>query len=176
MKLKTYTLLLTLCLTSSFLSAAELATVSHVDIERYLGVWYEIARLPHDRQKDCVESHAVYTQTKDGIEIKNVCTDDKGATRDVIGRAKIADPTTNAKLKVNFAPWLFRIFAWGNYWIIDLGKDYEYAVVSEPKKQKLWILSREKTLDKAVFDEIKRRLREKGFAVDKLIVRANATR
>lgn len=156
-------------------TASELTTVQSVDIAKYLGTWQEIARFENKHQQGCIATQAMYTQKKGYIEIKNTCTKADGSEKEVFGRAKIAD-ATNAKLTVNFTPLFIRMWGigWGNYWIIDLGPNYEYAVVSEPKKESLWILSRQKPMTKARYDEIAKRLQEKGFDVSKLIVSKDA--
>jgi apolipoprotein D and lipocalin family protein len=76
----------------------------------------------------------------------------------VKGKARVVDPITNAKLKVSFS-WPF----WGDYWIIDLGEDFDYAVVSEPRRKYLWILARSPQMDDSLYAQILSRLREKGF-------------
>ena len=121
-------------------TSPELQVVPHVDIDRYLGKWYEIALYPNWFEKGCFRSTAFYEKLKDGqIKVSNRCRmhSPKGKLNEAIGYAKIADNKTNAKLKVQFF-WPFK----GDYWIIDLDKDYQYAVISEPDRQYLWILSR----------------------------------
>lgn len=155
---------------------ANLEAVEHVDIARYLGTWEEIARLPNKYQEGCIHSTAHYSQPKDYIEVKNSCTTADGKTKDVTGRAKVDDPTQPGRLKVNFTPFFIRFFGvgWGNYWIIELDKDYHYAVVSEPKMEYLWILARHKPLSKTVYNNIVQRLKAKGFSLEKLIVAPKA--
>lgn len=164
-----FSLFLSLCAPVLF---AELTTVAHVDLPRYLGTWQEIARFDNKHQEGCLETEAQYTQLKDFIEIKNTCTLADGKKKTVTGRAKVENHETHAQLKVNFTPFLIRMFGvgWGNYWIIDLGANYEFAVVSEPKMERLWILSRTKPMSKTVYDEVIARLKEKGFATEKLVV------
>jgi len=144
--------------------------VTFVDLRRYLGKWYEIARYPNwFQQDDCVATTAVYTQRADGrIGVLNQCHrgGPDGPLQAARGVARVADETTNAKLKVTF----FRPFT-GDYWIIDLGPNYEYAVVSEPARRYLWILARKPELDMQTFGDILRRLRGQGFDTGKLIYR-----
>jgi apolipoprotein D and lipocalin family protein len=145
-----------------------LATVESVDVELYLGTWYEIASFPQSFQKGCTATTATYALKDNGdIEVVNRCR--KGAVdgpEDVAtGTAKVVDATTNAKLKVSF----FRPF-WGAYWIIDLGPEYEYAVVGHPDRDYLWILSRTPTLDDDVYAGILERLDEQGYETDRLVV------
>lgn len=135
--------------------------VPHVELSRYLGKWYEIASLPGPFQKNCVGSTATYSLRADGnIDVLSECnygTFD-GKLRSVKGKAWVVDSKTNAKLKVRFF-W----FVTGDYWIVDLGSDYEYAVVSGPKKKYLWILSRTKKLPNETLNDIKTRLINRGF-------------
>ncbi len=147
-------------------SGTELKTVSAVDLNRYLGKWYEIARYPNRFEKGCASDvTAQYTFRPDGkIEVINSCRQADGKMKTSKGSAKVADKQTNAKLKVTFF-WPF----YGNYWIIDLDPDYRYAVVSEPGRDYLWILSRTPKLDPSVFDAITNRLRQNGFDPSRLI-------
>jgi apolipoprotein D and lipocalin family protein len=117
-----------------------LTTVASVDVERYLGRWYEIARLPNGFQKDCEAVTATYSKRADGlIKVVNQCGAIEGSrARDAVGKAKIVDAATNAKLKVSF----FGPF-WGDYWIIDLKDDYSRAIIGEPSGRYLWVLARE---------------------------------
>lgn len=141
--------------------------VPHVDLKRYAGEWYEIARFPHAFQKDCVASKATYTLRDDGkITVLNQCYDKSlsGRLREVTGKAWTVDKKTNAKLKVSFF-WPFS----GDYWIIDLGKDYEYAVIGHPEREYLWILSRTKTMTEALYEAILERLKTAGYDTSELM-------
>jgi apolipoprotein D and lipocalin family protein len=144
-----------------------LQVVPYVDLNRYIGVWYEIARYPNSFQKDCVGSKATYELRADGkISVLNECYDKsfEAKLRSAKGKAWVVDKGTNAKLKVSFF-WFFA----GDYWIIDLGKDYEYAVVGHPKRKYLWILSRTKTIDEQVYKNILSRLQNKQYDTSKLM-------
>ena len=147
-------------------SRAELKTVASVDLNRYLGRWYEIARYPNRFEKDCVaDVTAQYNLRPDGtIEVVNSCRQADGKMKISKGSAKVADKQTNAKLKVTFF-WPF----YGNYWIIDLDPGYRYAVVSEPGRDYLWILSRTPKLEPDIYDAISKKLRESGFDPSRLI-------
>lgn len=157
---------------------AELSTVTTVDIARYLGKWHEIARFDTKHQKGCVESTAEYSQKDGYIEVKNQCLLSDGKMKEVVGRAKVDDAISKAKLKVNFTPAFIRLFGvgWGNYWIIELGEHYEYAVVSEPKMEYLWILAREKPMKKELYASIIERLQRKGFKTENILLANNALR
>lgn len=152
---------------------APLQTVNSVEIPKYLGKWYEIARYPNKFQKQCVgNTTATYSQKPGGeLEVLNECLRKDGTTDSAKADGKIADKTGNAKLKVRFAPGFlsFLPFVWADYWIIDLGSNYEYVVVGEPKREYLWILSRKPVLDDAVYQDIVRRVEAKGFVPTRLV-------
>lgn len=151
---------------SSFTTAQELEAVESVDLTQYAGKWYEIASFPQPFQKGCFCTTAEYTVTDKGyIVVENTCNKDSvtGKTSYIKGKAFVDDNTTNAKLKVQFF-WPFK----GKYWIIDLADDYSYAVVSHPNRKYLWILSRTKTIDSVVYDQIIERLKQKGLDVNQL--------
>ncbi len=138
-----------------------LAVVPHVDIERYLGTWYEIARYPNRFQKECVAVTADYSLRDDGkIRVVNACRKGglDGPIESIEGKAWVVDRETNARLKVQFF-WPFR----GAYWIIDLGKDYDYAVVGHPNRKYLWILSRTPQMETALYRVVVDRLAEQGY-------------
>ncbi len=163
-----YTGLLVLCITlgtgcgaSRSKPAPELSVVPHVDIGRYVGTWYEIARYPNRFQRECVAVTADYSLRDDGrIRVVNACRKGgfDGPIKRVEGKAWVVDRETNAKLKVQFF-WPFR----GAYWIIDLGEDYEYAVVGHPKRKYLWILSRTPDLPEETYRSITERLVRKDY-------------
>lgn len=153
--------------TTSRLQLPPLQTVAHVDLGRYLGAWYEIAAFPQRFQRGCTGSTATYTRRPDGdIDVVNRCRIGSLAGEEKVakGRARVVDRTTNAKLEVSFF-WPF----WGDYWIVDLGENYEYAVVGHPSRDYLWILGRSPTIDGAVYDAILARLRGQGYEVGRLI-------
>ncbi len=144
-----------------------LEVVPSVDLKRYAGQWYEISRFPHRFQEGCVGSRAMYTlRDERKMTVLNECYEGSfsGTPRSAKGTAKVADKQTNAKLKVSFF-WPF----YGDYWIIELGKEYEYAVVGHPDRTYLWVLSRTKTMDEALYQDILGRLAEKGYDVTRLI-------
>lgn len=159
---------LLLCLSIFLGYANELPTVSSVDLERYLGQWYEIARFDHRFERGCSDVEAFYTLREDGmIGVVNTCRiHAENRTKEAQGRAYIVDEKTNAKLKVTFF-WPF----YGNYWIIDLAEDYRYAVVSEPSQEYFWILSRTPEMTQADLDHILTHASTLGFDMSKLIWR-----
>lgn len=158
------TLLALLALLSGSAFAGELKTVPFVDLNRYLGLWYEIASIPASFSKDCYNSTATYSVRPDGdIKVVNACATDKGP-KSVEGKAWVVDAQTNAKLKVRFF-WPFT----GNYWVIDLGRDYEYAVVGEPSREYLWVLSRNPHMSDAQLSAILKRAAAKEYDIRKVV-------
>lgn len=144
----------------------ELQTVAWVDLGRYVGTWYEIASFPQSFQKGCTATTATYTLRPDGdIDVLNRCRKDslEGKEKSAHGRARVVDPSTNAKLEVSF----FRPF-WGDYWIIDLADDYSWAVVGHPSRDYLWILSRSPTMPDQTYRGILERLQAQGYDVSRL--------
>lgn len=137
-----------------------------VDPKLYIGKWYEIASFPQSFQKGCVATSATYTLRDDGdIDVLNECRLNSfdGQPKSAKGKAKIVDKKTNSKLKVTFF-WPF----YGQYWIIDLGTNYEYAVVGHPSRNYLWILSRTKKLDPVLLKKIIERIKAMQFDVTRL--------
>lgn len=147
-------------------------TVNSVDLERYTGKWFELARFPNPFEKNCYFAEALYEKNQnDTIKVINSCTQRATQKREVVvGEARVTDTKTNAKLKVTFLPrWLrWSGLGLGDYWIIMLGKNYEYSVVSEPKQKYLWILSRTESLDQATYEMILTELAMRGFDISKL--------
>ncbi len=157
---------------SSGSSAHPLQTVSYVDLERYSGKWYEIAKFPNRFQRNCNEATAEYTPLSNGkIVVHNACKNLKtGRIKDIVGIAKVKDSETNAKLSVSFLPaWLrWTGIGLGKYWIIDLEQNYQYAVVSEPKRKYLWILSRTPSLDRKTYDSILEKIASQRLEVKRI--------
>lgn len=147
-------------------------TVGSVDLNRYLGRWYELARYPNRFQRDCVSDvTATYARRDDGrIDVVNRCVEEDGRVNEASGIARVLDDPTRAKLQVRFAPaWLgFLPAVWGDYWIIGLDEGYEWAVVGTPDRKYLWILSRTPELDEPAYAEALDRARENGFDTSRL--------
>lgn len=154
-------------------SRAPLTTMPSVDLNRYTGTWYEIARLPMWFQRHCVDSKAVYTTRPDGaIGVHNECVTDTGGLDQADGVATVVDPTTNARLTVVFDNFFARVFGSsreGNYWIIALEPDYQVAMVGTPDRRYLWILSRTPVLEGPVYQRHLRLAQELGFPISDLI-------
>ena len=143
-----------------------LEVVSYVDLQRYLGKWYEIATIPQRFQKGCVGVTAEYSLRKNGdIQVVNTCVQGTldGAVRTVRGRAWVVDKTTNAKLRVRFF-WPFS----GAYWIIGLDADYQWAVVGHPNRNYLWILSRSPQMDDALYNGLLQTIAGKGYDLTRI--------
>lgn len=130
-----------------------------VEIQRYLGRWYELARYEQGFQKDCESVTADYSLRDDGkIRVINRCVKPDGRQKAATGRAKIVDAATSAKLKVSF----FGPF-YGDYWVLDRAEDYSWAIVGEPSGRYLWILSREATPGEARVNELIARAGALGY-------------
>jgi len=156
-----------------------LQTVPSVDLARYAGKWYEIARLPAWFQKKCAgEVVATYTLLeKSEMKVVNECRDGKGEIRKSEGKARpAASDGPASKLKVRFAPsWMSWLpMVWGDYWIIELDEDYRYSVVGTPDRKYLWILSRTPQMDEATYAGIVERAAGAGFEVARLVMTEQA--
>lgn len=153
-----------LLLSGCFVSGPEpppLATVEGVDLQRYVGTWYEIASYPAWFQKGCVATQAQYSLRPDGrIQVVNQCRQKSldGPLKTATGIARVVNPPANSRLEVSF----FRPF-WGDYWIIDLDPDYQWVVVGHPSRDYLWILSRTLHLDEAVYQRLVDHLPAQGY-------------
>ena len=144
----------------------ELKTVQQVDINKYLGLWYEIARYHAWFEKNCTGVTALYSLKPNGkIEVINSCFKKSlsGKRKTAKGTAWVTDISTNAKLKVRFF-WPFA----GDYWIIELDNDYKYAVVGCPKRDYLWILCREPRMDEVLYGELLKKIAEKGYDITRI--------
>lgn len=142
-------------------AAGPLEAVSSVDLNRYAGTWYEIARLPNRFQRDCESDiSARYTIRPDGkISVVNTCRTAEGRVKTAKGTAHVASKGgPNSKLKVTFF-WPF----YGNYWIIDLDPEYRWAVVGEPDRKYLWILARDPQMSEPIYRDVLERIRTKGY-------------
>jgi lipocalin/uncharacterized protein YbjT (DUF2867 family)/ligand-binding SRPBCC domain-containing protein len=151
--------------------------VSFVDLDRYAGDWFEIARFPNRFQRQCVgDVRAAYARRPDArLDVVNRCRVAEGET-EARGVARIVDERSFAKLKVRFAPaWLSWLpMVWGDYWIIGLAPDYSWAVVGDPGRDYLWILARAPHLDDDSMAAARAVARDNGFDVDRLIPTSQA--
>lgn len=170
-----------LLLSALFLSAvlparaAEVSSVEQLDITRYAGQWHEIARLPMFYQRKCIgEITAQYTLRDDGLlGVRNLCKNEDGEIDTVDGVAR-RDDNHPGRLEVRFAPdWLSWLpLTWADYWVIALDPEYQWAVVGEPGREYLWILSRTPDMSRVRFDELKARVTAMGYDLEELIVSA----
>lgn len=147
-------------------SSSDVEVVDSVDVESYLGTWYEAASFPIRAQRGCVGTTAEYSMREDGdIKVYNRCLDGgfEGEVKDIEAKAWVVDEQTNAKLKVQFF-WPFR----SDYWIVGLDEDYQWAVVSGPDRDNLWILSREPCMADETVQPILKDLMRRGFDLSRL--------
>lgn len=142
-----------------------LKTVKYVDLKKYVGLWYEVAKIPNSFQDHCIKgTTAKYVLKEDGeIKVINSCIDEDGEVDEADGLARIVDKKTNAKLEVSF----FSIFGWrpiwGDYWIIGLDENYQWAIVGTPSRKYGWVLSRTPKLDEATMSTIFGIIKEQGY-------------
>jgi apolipoprotein D and lipocalin family protein len=165
--------LFSLALTLFWLGCAHavspVTTVDFVEIEKYMGKWYEIGRLPQTFQRNCGATTAEYSLRRDGrVNVLNSCKriDREGSVQSAKAIARVVNRETNAELSVSFVP-LLRYFGFfgGDYWILELGSDYEYALVGSPNRKSLWILSRTPTMNEETIDYLLKHAKDQGFPV-----------
>ncbi|MBJ7504042.1 MAG: lipocalin family protein [Polynucleobacter sp.] len=156
-------------------AAAELQpvkTIPSIDVARYLGTWYEIAKFPNWFQRKCLSgTNANYQLKEDGnVKVTNRCKVEGGEMAQAIGTARQMGGTTSPKLEVRFAPdWLAILpFVWGDYWVIDLDPQYQLAAVSDPRREYLWILSRTPKVNQKSYDDLLLRLVAQQFDLSQL--------
>lgn len=167
---------LTCALTACATTRDDLPTEADVDLQKYMGTWYEQARLPNRFQSDCVgDVQATYALRPDGtISVVNQCRTAENAIKTAQGEGRLAaevSPPNAAKLEIRFAPawtsWLPMV--WGDYWIIRLHGDYEYSLVGTPDRKYLWVLSRHQQADPTVVEQLLSHAETLGFAGDRII-------
>lgn len=149
---------------SMYPSSGNVKTVPEVDLNRYMGRWYEISSYPQWYEKGLTGVSALYTLKGDYVDVLNSGYKN-GKLKEAHGIARVVEGSAGAKLKVSF----FRPF-YGKYWIIDLAKDYSWVVVSNPNRSTLWIMCRTKTMDMALYQTILEKLETSGFDISKLVV------
>lgn len=152
--------------------AAPVRSVPSLDLARYAGRWYEIARYPNRFQKSCAgDVTAEYARRADGrIRVVNRCTRADGSVNEAEGVARVVEGSGNARLKVRFAPaWLGVLpFVWGDYWVIALAEDYRWAVVGTPDRKYLWVLGRSAAMAEQDWDAALAQIRQNGFDPQRL--------
>jgi apolipoprotein D and lipocalin family protein len=146
-------------------TSSEPEPVASVDLERYEGRWYEFARIPNRFQEQCsANTTADYSLLENGrVEVVNRCVKSDGSVDEARGLAKIEDSETNARLKVSFVRLAGLNLFWGDYWIIGLGENYEYAVVGAPDRRYGWLLTREPEVSEELMDEMFFTLESNGY-------------
>ncbi len=147
-------------------TSVPMQTVQSLDLNRYLGKWYEIARFPNRFELNCVGVTAEYFLRKDGkVRVLNSCRKNTldGELEQADGQASVKAP---GKLSVTFVPWL--PFAKGDYWVLHLNSNYSLAVVGEPKGKTGWILSRTPTIDVDSRNLAENILRKNGYDITEL--------
>ncbi len=154
--------------------ASHPVTVASVDLQRYLGTWYEIARLPMRHEpEDYRDITATYSLNPEGtVKVQNRARDGKGEPQESVGEATVVEGSGNAKLEVSFMPdglkWI--PFTKGDYWILRLDPEYRTALVGSPDHKYLWLLSREPVLAPQVQQEFLDAAREQGYDLADLII------
>jgi len=148
----------------------DVKTMDFVDLNRYTGKWFEIALLPNRFERKCIEGAiAEYTLLKDGrIQVVNSCKTKNGVSQ-ATGVAWVTDPTNSAKLKVSFVP-IFKYFKWfgGDYWILYVDPDYQFAVVGDPSRKYLWLLARKPSVSDTTYQKFLTVATENGFDVSQI--------
>jgi apolipoprotein D and lipocalin family protein len=145
----------------------DLPTVERVDIQRYLGLWYEIGRLPNSFEKDmtCVTAHySLKDNGKIAVLNKGYLAKDGGKFNEAKGTAWVPDAQFPGRLKVSFF-WPFA----GDYYIISLDENYQYVLVGDPSRKYMWVLSRTKILDDSIYNSLLEIAKNKGFAIENII-------
>ncbi|MCJ0824723.1 lipocalin family protein [Luteimonas sp. 50] len=153
-------------------AVAQVQTVAAVDLESYMGTWYEQARLPMYFQRKCDRNTtANYSLRPDGhVDVLNSCEADDGRKIVAQGVARKVGNSTS-RLEVRFAPAFlsFLPFVWGDYWIIGLDEGYRWSVVGSPDRKYLWILSREKQLPDETYRQLVDLAKAQGFDTSRLV-------
>jgi len=150
--------------------------VAQVDLQRYQGLWYEVASIPNRFQKHCAgDTTAVYRLRADGLmDVTNRCRTRAGDWDEAQGLARVIDRDSNARLEVSFVELFgWRLF-WGDYWILELAPDYSHVIVGTPGRAYGWILARSPALPTATRQDIDRRLREQGYDPQQFVATQHA--
>lgn len=154
-------------------AVTDLETIPRLDVQRYMGTWYEIARYPNRFERKCAGfTTATYTAMPDGtVKVENRCRLEDGSMNVAEAVARQVGPADSPRLKVRFAPALlsFIPLVWADYWVIDIDRHYTLAAVSEPGRDYLWILSRTPKVEKPALDALLARLSGQGFDPRRLV-------
>lgn len=140
-------------------------TVPHIDLKRYMGRWYEIARLPYFTQRRCTQDvQADYLLGEDGmVYVTNRCTHGDGGTGTAKGIARVVDRSSNSRFEISFRMLYGVHVLWDHYWVIGLGADYEYALVGQPSRRRGWVLARDPEPAEEQIQQWLAEFAEKGF-------------
>lgn len=162
----------TLTLLLSITLAKDVTAVTEFDTQKYLGKWYEIARLPNFFQKQCIANiSAEYSEVNGGIEVLNSCTKAGNKTDTALGFATLEN-AIGSELKVSFLPKYIRWlpFTKGDYWVLKIDPDYQVSLVGDPDREYLWILAREPNIDPVIIEEYLNEAQSQGYTqLDQLI-------
>lgn len=147
--------------------------VEHADFDRFMGKWYEIARLPNHLERECTRDVVTTYErrTDSAFRVTYVCRRTDGDEERIQGVARIRDMASHAKLELRFAPLALAWwpFVWDDWWILELGPDYGYMMIGDPSRQTLWIFSRTRTLDDAVYQGLVAHAAGQGYDTQRLI-------
>jgi apolipoprotein D and lipocalin family protein len=149
------------------------ATVAHADVDRFMGRWYEIARMPNRREANCARDVvATYERRSNtGIRVVTVCRNADGEAQRLQGVARIRDGESRAKLELRYAPlalaWL--PFLWDDWWILEVAPEYTYMMTGDPARTTLWIYARKPALDDATYDALVAHAAAQGYDVTRLV-------
>ena len=163
------------CASSS--AEAPPASAGQVDLQRYQGTWYELARLPMFFQRHCVASEAHYRLQDDGrVAVTNRCRTEDGEWQEANGEAELQQAGHTDKLWVRFDNWFSKLFpglSKGDYWVLYLEQDYSVALVGHPNREYLWLLSRTPQVSNEVRERLLAEARTRGYDTGELIWRAD---
>lgn len=149
-----------------------LASAAHVDLDRFVGSWFEVSRLPDRQDKDCVsDARVTYARTDDGLRLLSLCRRSNGTIKRSTGRAKLADDATQARFKISYSHSALDVlpFVWSDYTIIDVADDYSTAIVGAADRKHLWFLSRQLTVADAAHRDLMNKARAQGFDTSALV-------
>jgi len=155
-------------------SSLPLQPVASIDLPRFMGTWYEIARTPNRFQKRCAGFTRTdfHLQVDGAVQVFNRCRLRDGQLHFALAIGRQVGTPDSPRLKVRFAPgWMsFLPAVWGDYWIIDLDEQYQLVAISEPTRKYLWILSRTTLVEPQAYAALLDRLKDKGFIVEQLLM------
>ena len=160
------------CASSQNKNLPQLKTVEQVDLDKYIGLWYEVAKIPNSFQDQCAYgTTAEYKIDEDGdIVVINSCYEEDGNLDVADGLAKVVDKKTNSKLEVSFVSFIGIRPFWGDYWIIGLDDNYQWTVVGTPNRKYGWVLSRTPSLPDVTMQKIFGILKSQNYNPDDFVI------